>query len=331
VVSVAINIVTFNSEAHIDACLKSVFRQDYRDFQVTVLDNRSTDTTRSRLEKWRDHGVRLVLLDENLYYARAHNLGIRQTRSDYVLTLNPDVVIRPDYLSQVVRAIGISDTIGSVNGKLLLAQTLVSMPEDEVTSRRVPLIDGAGLMMFKSRRPYLRGNREPSDASCLRPQYIFGADGAAAAYRRSMLDDVAVHDEYFDSDFVMYREDVDLAWRAQLYGWDSYYEPQAVASHVRAFHLSRGRRAVPRHIKRQSVKNGWLLIFKNDSPRSLVRDWKAFVPYQAKIVAGLLTAEPSSLPAVRDVLRLIPSVREKRREIQGKRRRSEKEMRRWFE
>lgn len=329
---VAVNIVTFNNADCLDSCLESLRRQDYKDFLVTVLDNHSSDATLERLSRWKQRGVRLLALDENVYYARAHNIGIEKTQSEFVVTLNPDVVLEPDFLSKVVRAFNRSDTIGSVNGKLLLAETTPSRAQGTVKCAGVvPLIDGAGLMMLKSRRPYLRGNREPSDSSCLVPQYIFGADGAAAAYRRAMLEDVEVAGEVFDSDFVMYREDVDLAWRAQLFGWDAYYEPQAVGYHVRGFHLNQSRRHVSPYLKRHSVKNGWLLVIKNDSPAALIRDLHALVPYQAKIVAGLLTIERSSLPAVIDVLKLMPTVKQKRREIQRKRRRSDEEMRAWFE
>jgi GT2 family glycosyltransferase len=330
-VRVAINIVTYNSAKHIDHCLESVFRQEYQDFAVTVLDNHSTDDTVARLEHWRDLGLRIIPLGSNLYYAQAHNIGIQQTQSDYVLTLNPDVVLRPDYLLHVVNVFDRSLRIGSVNGKLLLKELECASGSTMASEGRAPLIDGAGLLMLKSRRPYLRGNREPGDTSCLQPQYIFGADGAAAAYRRAMLEDVAIDGEYFDSEFVMYREDVDLAWRAQLYGWDSYYVPEAVGYHVRGFHLNQSRSGVPAYIKRQSVKNGWLLIIKHDTPKSLLRDCFSLIPYQAKILAGILTVERTSLPAVVDTLKLLPSMRRKRREIHRRRRRSEEAMRRWFE
>jgi GT2 family glycosyltransferase len=332
VARVAINIVTYNSAGNIDRCLESVFQQDYRDFAVTVLDNQSTDDTLARLERWKDSEIRVIPLHANLYYVRAHNIGIHETQSDYVLTLNPDVVLRPDYLRRAVKAFERSSRIGSVNGKLLLTSTLESASDDSLMSGSfAPLIDGAGLKMLKSRRPYLRGNREPSDGSCLQPQYIFGADGAAATYRRTMLEDVALDGEYFDPEFVMYREDVDLAWRAQLYGWDSYYVPEAVGYHVRGFHLNQSRHEMPAYLKRQSVKNGWLLIIKHDDPGSLLRDCFAVIPYQMKILTGILTVERSSLLAVADTVKLMPSMRRKRREIRQRRRRSREDIRRWFE
>ena len=146
-----------------------------------------------------------------------------------------------------------------------------------------------------------------------------------------MLDDTVIEGEYFDNDFVIYREDVDLAWRAQLYGWDAYYVPQAVGYHVRGFHPGQSRRSIPNHLKRQSVKNGWLLVIKNDTLDSVLRDSLYVGPYQLKVIAGMLGMERSSLGAIPDTLKLLPRMRNKRREIQAGRRRADEELRRWFE
>jgi GT2 family glycosyltransferase len=329
---VAINVVTYNSGASIDSCLTSIFQQDYRDFEVTVIDNHSQDDTPRHLERWKRAGMRVVLNDRNLYYSRAHNFAIRETDAEFVLTVNPDAIIAPDFVSRILKAFDVSPRIGSANGKLLLLsapqQTADILDADPPSQA---LIDSAGLMMYKSRRPFLRGNRRPHGETCVWPEYIFGADGAAAMYRRSMLEDTAVDGEFFDNDFVIYREDVDLAWRAQLYGWDSYYLPDALGYHARGFHPGYKRRSIARHLRRQSVKNGWLLMIKNDTRESLLRDYMYVGRYQLRIVGGVLGLEQSSLAAVPDLVKLIPAMQRKRRQIQAHRRRSETELWQWFE
>ncbi|HET8626079.1 MAG TPA: glycosyltransferase family 2 protein [Thermomicrobiales bacterium] len=331
---IAVNIVTHDSAARIDGCLAAVFRQTCTDFAVTVVDNASRDGTLDRLDRWRERGVRVVANPENRYYARAHNQAIRATDGEFVLTLNPDVLLYPDYLAAVVAAFEQSPAIGSVNGKLLLppgdlAPTLLDRPPAPET-----LIDGAGLLLRRSRRPDLRGNRRPHGASCLAPRPIFGVDGACGAYRRAMLDDVAWPGpdgpEYFDEDFVIYREDVDLAWRSQIYGWDSVYTPAALAYHARTFHVGRGRRAIPAHLKRHAVKNGWLLLLKNAAIATLLRDLPFVLPYQLKIAAGLVAVERSSLGAIPDTLRLLPRALRKCAWIRAHRRRAPTDVRRRF-
>lgn len=327
----AINIVTYNSADRIDGCLDSVFAQDWPDYRVTVIDNASTDHTLTRLASWRERGVQVVTNAENAYYARAHNQALRVSDAEFVLTLNPDVLLRPDFLTRVDAAFATSDRIGSVNGKLLLVApdrldpSLLAMPPEPDAT-----IDSAGLTMRRSRRPNLRGNRRLAATECLEPATIFGVDGAAAVYRRTMLDDVSIEGEVFDEDFAIYREDVDLAWRCQLLGWDSHYEPSAIGYHIRGFHVGQSRRGIPSDLKRHSVKNGWLLLLKNDDLSSLVRALPWVAPYQLKILGGLVAVERSSLGAIWETFRLLPRMRRKRTAIQARRQRSATELRRWF-
>ncbi len=327
--AIAINVVMYNGASTIDACLQSVLDQDFTDFVVTVVDNASTDDSVTRAQKWQDPRMTVLRNEKNLYYARAHNRAIAATDSEFVLTLNPDAVLYPDYVSRVLTAFRRSPRIGSVNGKLLLVgpdqfgSYLVRTPPSVAD-----LIDGAGLMLRRSRRPHLRGNRMPSATHCLESQYIFGADGACATYRRAMLEDVAIGEEYFDEDFAIYREDVDLAWRAQWLGWDTYYCPDAVGYHVRGFHIGRGRRHISAELKRQSVKNGWLLMVKNDTVPAFLVDLPWILPYQMKVLGGILLLERGSLVAVRDTWELLPKMLEKRRVTQTRRRRRGAEVRR---
>ncbi len=328
---VSINVVTFNSADRIDGCLRSVAAQTLSDYEITVIDNASTDATLDRLATWERRGVRVIANTTNAYYARGHNQALRETAGEIVLTLNPDVVIRSDYLASVVAIFDRFPGVGSVNGKLLLVPpgglgpALTRQPVDPDA-----LVDGTGLVISRGRRPALRGNRQLAATHCLDPAEIFGVDGACAAYRRAMLDKIAIDGEVFDEDFAIYREDVDLAWRAQLLGWESRYEPSAVGYHVRRFHVGQRRREIPPDLKRHSVKNGWLLLLKNDDPGSLLRDLPHILPYQLKILTGLVTIEPTSLGAIADTVRLLPRMRRKRAWIHERRRRSPTEMRRWF-
>lgn len=329
---VSIHIVTHNSAETIDACLDAVFNQSCSDFSVMIVDNNSHDDSVQRVSRRHDSRLSLIVNPDNQYYSRAHNTAITHTDSEFVLTVNPDVIMYPDYVARVLHAFTLSPRIGSINGKLLLIEQRELRPE---LLTRPPasnaIIDGAGLMMYKSRRPYLRGNRKRHGSYCLRPEHIFGVDGACGAYRRSTLEDVAIEGEYFDNDFVMYREDVDLAWRAKLFGWDSFYVPNAIGYHARGFQLGRGRRAILPSLRRHSVKNGWLLIVKNDCLPSLTGSSPWILPYQSKIAAGLITIEHSSVPAIPQTVALLPTMMRKRREIQARRTRSETEMKLWFE
>lgn len=329
---VDIHIVTYNSADCIDSCLDSVLGQHYSDYQVTVFDNGSQDDTIRRLAVWQSRGVRVVLNGSNLYYSAAHNRAIRESSSEYVLALNPDVILDPGFLAHAVTAIQRMPRVGSINGRLIRIQPNEMCLEDlQKQSLDEMMLDGAGLMMHKSRRPDLRGNNQPAGEACLEPTYIFGADAACALYRRTMLENVAVDGEYFDEDFLIYREDVDLAWRAQLLGWDCVYVPDALAYHVRSFRPGQSRRTISRLLKLSSVKNGWLLVVKNEFPSAVFKNALWVLPYQLKILAGLIFLEPTSLGAIPQTIRLLPRILRKRAVIKTRRVRTTADMRKWFE
>src|ERR1044071_5783653 len=83
---------------------------------------------------------------------------------------------------------------------------------------------------------------------------------------------ISLDGEFFDSDFFVYREDADVAWRAQLMGWNCIYAPLARGYHVRNV-LPGNRRALPPEINMHSVKNRFLMRIKNISPDLYRRNW----------------------------------------------------------
>ncbi|MBI4465100.1 MAG: glycosyltransferase family 2 protein, partial [Acidobacteria bacterium] len=252
--TISITIVTHNSEGYLVRCLESVLGQDWPSLEVIVVDNASQDETRSVLARYSDR-VQVLLNSENRGFAAAQNQAIRQTRGNWVLVLNPDVWLQPDFVSCLVRAGGLDPAVGTVCGKLFRA-----FPDSG--SRNGKQLDSAGIYFTPTFRHFDRGWRRLDGGEYSRPAYVFGATGAAALYRREMIEDVSVEGEFFDEDFFLYREDADLSWRAQLLGWKCLYLPQAVGYHVRRVVPGR-RRGLPDEINRHSVKNRFLMRIKN--------------------------------------------------------------------
>jgi len=87
-----------------------------------------------------------------------------------------------------------------------------------------------------------------------------------------MIEDVSLGGEFFDPDFFVYREDADVAWRAQLMGWRCLYTPHARGYHVRSV-LPGNRRALPGIINMHSVKNRFLMRIKNMTGDLYKRNW----------------------------------------------------------
>ena len=325
---VAINIVTWNSSDYIQVCLDAALAQTHPDIKITVLDNGSTDSTLSCLAPYLEMGIRLIRNPSNTGYAAAHNQLIQATESDYVLTLNPDVRLIPTFVEHLVNALEKSPQYGAASGQLR-AVSRQQFLEGEPGANEPLRIDEAGMGILRSRRQYARGYQHLSEDRYAQPTAIFGPCGAAAFYRRTMLEDIAVNQEYFDASFFVHKEDVDIAWRAQLLGWPSYYVPSAVGYHVRTFHPGQ-RKGISVEIRRHAIKNRWLMAVKNETLQTFLLDLPYILTYEMQIIAYLLLFEHDSLPAFIDFFKLLPRAVQWRKIIQPRARIPAREMRRWF-
>jgi GT2 family glycosyltransferase len=318
---VSVAIVTFNSARYIRQCLGFVLEQQYAPLEVVVVDNASADQTGDILRDFESR-VRVVRNLENTGFAGGQNQAIGLCRGEWVLTLNPDVRLQPDFVSRLVAAGESDNSVGTVCGKLL------SMSEDFGIPQQ-PVIDSTGMFFTPNLRHFDRGSKEPDTGRYDTPEYVFGATGAAALYRRTMINDVSIGQDFFDADFFAYREDADLAWRAQLLGWKCLYVPEAVGYHVRHV-LPANRRSVPAAINLHSVKNRFLMRINNLSGRQYLRNFLAITSRDVLVLGGCLLRERSSLKAFPLVLKNLRIAWRKRRAISARRRVSEAYMARWF-
>ena len=319
--SVAVTIVTYNSRRFIRRCLEGVLNQKYWDKKIVVVDNGSTDGSAEVLKQFEDR-VHVIRNRENLGFAAAQNQAIAWSGSEWVLVLNPDVLLMPDFLAMMVAAGEADDSIGSVSGKLMRMSAEFEIPDR-------PIIDSTGIYFTPTLRHLDRGSCIVDDGRYDDFEYVFGASGAAALYRRAMIEDSSLDGEFFDSDFFVYREDADVAWRAQLFGWKCLYTPRAVAYHVRSV-LPENRSTLPAAINMHSVKNRYLLRVKNMTNDLYRRNWFAITLRDGVVLTACLVRELNSLRAFPLVASCYPRLKEKRHKIMKKRRVSDAYMAAWF-
>jgi GT2 family glycosyltransferase len=274
--------------------------------EVVVIDNASVDDT---AELTRRHGVGYLRLEPRRPYAAAMNEGIARTDGDAVLLLNPDCFLRPGFLDAALPRLA-EDSVGAVAPKLLRVSAPGAAPEE---------IDAAGMFLTRWRKNGLLGFGAPI-AGYSTPGQSFGADGAAALYRRAVLDECALQGgEVLDEDMVLYATDVDLAWRAQLLGWRCAYEPRAVAEHVRSYSPAT-RWAISPVARRQQFRNRYLMMAKNETGRGLRRDGLLIAGYEALALGHVVLREPHLLAGYREAWRLLPGARRRRAQVQARRR-----------
>jgi GT2 family glycosyltransferase len=247
----SIIIVNWNGREHLARCLPSLMRQTCNDFEIIIVDNGSSDTS---VDFVRQHypEIRLLENNQNLGFAGPNNQAIRAAQGGYILTLNNDTEVPPDWLQILVSAAESHPEIGAF-------ASLV------VFDDRRHMIDSAGLSVTLAGIGCQNRLGEAVRTVC-EPEEVFGACAAAALYRRELLDDVGL----FDEDYFAYYEDVDLAWRARLRGWRTLLVPRAVVYHV---HSATGGRASPFKEKLITRNKVWTTLKNYPFPA-----WLVFLP-----------------------------------------------------
>ncbi len=315
---ISVVLVTWNSAAFLSRCIDALRKQTLP-LELIHVDNASADDSVALV---RDGfpGCRQIINETNRGFTGAVNQGVAEARGTFVLLLNPDAYLEPDYLARVIAAMDAAgERFGMATGKLM--------------SAAVPgIVDTKGIRMTRTGRhlDIGQGRGDGEDDRGLRANNeVFGVSAAAAVYRMSFIRDVAVDGEFLDQDFFTYREDADVAWRGRVLGWRALYVPEAVAHHVRRV-TPEVRRALPESINRDSVRNRFLLRLKNEGLYLALRNAPFELTRDLLTIAAVLTVERSSLPALTWLWKNRRRIMAKRRAIQGRRRTSDRELAGWF-
>jgi GT2 family glycosyltransferase len=218
--AVSVIVVNYNRRGLLERCLQSLEAQTWRDFEIIAVDNGSTDGSQDllrSLSRRRNSPIRVVELRGNRGFAGGCNAGIALARGRYIATLNNDAEAHPEWLARLVSAIEEDKRIGMCASKILF----------HADRGR---IDKAGHLMFMDGLNHGRGSGEADRGQYETAEETLFPDGAAALYRRAMIDETGP----FDEAFFAYGDDADLGLRGRLAGWTCVYVPKAIAYHMRS-------------------------------------------------------------------------------------------------
>lgn len=331
--SVSVIVVAYRAGEDLRLAVTSATALTSVDATVTVVNNDPDDPEPAIMSG--ALGSRAIESGGNVGFCTAVNMALRETSSEYVLLLNPDAVMAPDYAARLVEHLERDPTLASAAGRVLRGEPGAAR-----------FVDSVGLTMLRGRRPADLMHGDPDDGVRTGVDDVFGVTAAAAVYRRSALEEVAVAGAVLPDEFFMYLDDVDLAWRLRLHGYRSLVDHAAVAWHRRglagdennrphglagALATMRREAARPDYVRERSWVNQLLMIVRNDEPGLFLRQLPALTILRSRVDAfGLVQRPTMALRARRRFAALLPGALEQRRTIRAGRRVDARTMARWL-
>lgn len=245
---VAIVILNWNGQKHLEKFLPSVLASTYKNYEVVVADNGSIDNSVLFLEKFYP-GIKIILLEKNLGFAKGYNEALKKTEADYYVILNSDVEVQPGWLQPAIELLEMDKQNAACQPKLLSYKNKTVLE----------YAGGAGGWLDAFGYPFARGRIfdvcEEDHGQYDEQQQIFWVSGAAMIVRSSVFHEMKGFDEYFFA----HQEEIDLCWRMQLAGYKLFSCPTSVVYHVGGGTLPRGN-TLKTYL---NFRNNQIMLYKN--------------------------------------------------------------------
>lgn len=232
---VSVIIVNWNGKEYLDDCLSSLKIQSYRDYEVILVDNCSSDDSIAFVNLYYQDFVHIIKLPENKGFAGGNNAGITASKGMYIALLNNDTMVDREWLANLVHCIQSDDSIGMVGSKIL-------------NYYRRKEIDNTGHLIYPDGLNRGRGRLEIDRGQYDSKTDILFPSGCASLYRKDMLDEIG----WFDESFFVYGDDADIGLHGRYLGYKAIYCPKAIVYHkysgtagrysaMKAFYVERNR------------------------------------------------------------------------------------------
>ncbi|MBI2355817.1 MAG: glycosyltransferase family 2 protein [Candidatus Doudnabacteria bacterium] len=330
---VSVILILYNSKKFIKPVMDAVLAQTHKDLEIIAVVN-ADDGAKGILQRNYPQ-AKIIEPGQNLGFAGGNNLGIKNSSGEFIQLVNPDLILEPDYIENLLKVFE-NPQVAAATGKLLRY--------DFEKNQKTNIIDSTGVVMSSSGRARDRGQLEQDNGQYDYKREVFGVSGAGPMYRRSALEKVKycgnnsprpplnlrggetasgkageLYCEYFDEDFVAYWEDVDLSWRLNRAGFKNVYVPEAVAYHGRTAGQAKGGylkifNFIKHHsklspvVRRLNYKNHILMYIKN----AKFIFHPAFILREIAMLGYIILLEMSTLKVLPQLLRQIPRMLKKR-------------------
>lgn len=281
-VTLVLQLLTHGRSDTLPALFDSLMLQTKQGWDLRVLVNGASPPVRHEIEGVLDHycdrlPMTISTSEENLGFAGGHQFLFESHAAPFVLLVNDDVVLAPDYIERLMQVLETHPGVGAVSGKLL-------RPDGR--------IDSLGLLLHRCGRISNIGEGEVDRYQTRDPYEVFGVSGTLPLLRREAVVQASHDGRLFDPAFGSYKEDVDLAFRFRATGWKSVVVPDVVAVHHRTFRKSHLHRGVSFYAASHSYRNHWWNILTLYSWGDYARSAWAIVPFELAKLGFFLVTNP---------------------------------------
>ncbi|MDD4289735.1 MAG: glycosyltransferase family 2 protein [Patescibacteria group bacterium] len=318
---ISISLVTWNGEKYIKHCINSILQQTFKDYEVNIFDNNSNDTTIEIIEK-NFPCFKIFKNKKNIGFAAAHNKLFAWAKSDYILCLNQDIIMEPNFLENAFDFLHNAknlDKIAAIEPKLLHWEFNNEDPYNADKHGKTNIIDTCGFEVFRNHKVIDVGQLEEDGQKFNEKKEIFGTSAACPIYSKKVLESIKINNEYFDEDFFNYKEDVDLAFRIRLAGYKCYFLANVIAYHDRS--IKKGLNAIQNRKNRSSwvneysYRNHIYLLIKNEFFANFIKCFFSLFIYEFKKFIYILFFEHETLKFFFKNFKLISKMFKKRKYI----------------
>ncbi len=326
----AVHLVTYNGAKYVPYLFESLRKQTYHNWELLIIDNGSTDGMVEAMQKELvafPIPSRVIVNKENKGFAGGHNQAFKQTSAPFFAIINQDMMLEPNCLEALVSTIEHNQTVGAV------APAMYRWDFNKGSDDKTSSVDTYGLKVFRNRRVVDMVEMPASDT-------IFGVSGALALFRRSAINMVVFADgTFFDEQYFMYKEDVDLAFRLAAAGFVSKLVPSAKAYHDRTAAGAKdvtdtaalkNKQTQSEYVKRYSYRNHLITLYKNEYWQNFVLDMPWIGWYELKKFFYFLFTQPSILKGIGEMWTMKTEMKNKKLTIKKARKISWREMRKWW-
>ena len=215
---VSIIILNYNAGELLLNCVDSLKKSTYTNLEILIVDNISSDNSQKKCkEKFPD--IKLIQNNENLGYCGGNNVGINEAKGKFIVILNPDTIIEPNCIDELISAY-------NKFGNALYQPKILSLNEKDIIQSTGNMLHVFGFGFARD-----KGNKVTNKEESI--EKIGYASGTCLFTSREVFDKIGLLDEFL----FLYHDDLDLGWRAAQIGINSYYVPKSKIFHVESYSL----------------------------------------------------------------------------------------------